>query len=233
MYPVNLAFAKSPRTEYMQLAIACLILLYSKRQNVMTARVHRYIQFAAQYEPEGIHLSLPLEGEAAQMLQGWGDNAAYHAQFTYNGIRLKGHPGLDMLTAPGALIRATDHGRVIEISNEPHGLGRSVKIEHRWGESLYAQVGEILMETGQVVERGQAIAHADVLRRAFPIHLHFSIRIHPYNRFDGWGGFSDPTPFLYVTELGRVDNGIVGESGEESHSNLPLLAPDVSGLRRP
>jgi murein DD-endopeptidase MepM/ murein hydrolase activator NlpD len=199
----------------------------------MSARTHRYVQFAGQYEPEGIHLTLPLESEAAELLQGWGDNAAYHARFTYNGVPLKGHPGLDLLAAPGVNVLAADRGRVIEISHEPGGLGRYVKIEHRWGESLYAQVGDLLVETGQVLERGQPLARTDTLRRPSPTHLHFAIRIHPYNRFDGWGGFSDPTPFLYVVEL--TPTATVNELEEEGGQLVPLPAMviETSGLRRP
>ncbi|HAJ35520.1 MAG TPA: hypothetical protein DCL15_07490 [Chloroflexi bacterium] len=202
----------------------------------MSARIHRYIQFAGQTEPEGIHLTLPLAVETVQVLQGWGDHAAYHAQFTYNGVPLKGHPGLDLLAPPGADIQAADHGRVIEISNEPGGLGRYVKLDHRWGESLYAQLGEILVETGQIVTRGQSIARTETLRRTYPIHLHFAIRIHPYNRFDGWGGFSDPTPFLYAVEVLPVsDTGELDVTIQTAQSTAPLppMVIETRNLRRP
>lgn len=199
----------------------------------MSARNLRYIQFAGQTEPEGIHLTLPLDAETAQLLQGWGDHATYHAQFTYNGVPLKGHPGVDLLAAPGAMILATDRGRVIEINNEPGGLGRYVKLDHRWGESLYAQAGEISVETGQSVERGQPIARAEMLRRPYPIHLHFAIRVHPYNRFDGWGGFSDPTPFLYVVELMPASDVTELDDGNKTEQALPPMVLESKGLRRP
>ncbi len=167
------------------------------------------------------------------MLQGWGDNAAYHAQFTYNGVRLKGHPGVDLLAPQNAPIVAADQGRVVEISRDVAGLGRYVKIEHRWGESLYAQLGSILVESGQSVKSGQTIAHADVAQRADPPHLHFAIRIHPHNRFDGWGGFSDPTPYLYVAELVRVYDGTEDEEGAESFYSPSPMTAEKSGARRP
>lgn len=199
----------------------------------MSTRNVRYIQFAAQTEPEGIHLTLPLDVETVQVLQGWGENAAYHAHFTYNGVPMKGHPGVDLLASPGAVILATDHGRVIEISNEPGGLGRYIKLEHRWGESFYAQVGEILVETGQVVERGRHIARTELLSRAYPVHLHFAIRIHPYNRFDGWGGFSDPTPFLYVAELLPVAGNDEPDAAAQPEASLPPMVVETKHLRRP
>lgn len=199
----------------------------------MSVRNLRYIQFAGQTEPEGIHLTLPLDAETAQVLQGWGDHAAYHAQFTYNGVPLKGHPGVDLVATPGASILATDRGRVIEISNEPGGLGRYVKLDHRWGESLYAQAGEILVETGQVVERGHPIARAELLRRPYPVHLHFAIRVHPFYRFDGWGGFSDPTPFLYVVELTMLSEGVEIDDKDKTAQAIPPMVVETKGLRRP
>lgn len=199
----------------------------------MSTRNLRYIQFAGQTEPEGIHLMLPLDIETVQVLQGWGANTAYHAHFTYNGVPLKGHPGIDLLAPPGAAILATEQGRVIEISNEPGGLGRYIKLDHRWGESFYAQVGEILVETGQVVSRGQAIARTEILNRLFPIHLHFAIRLHPYNRFDGWGGFSDPTPFLYVAELISATETDDSDTIAQRATPLPPMAAETPHMRRP
>jgi len=198
----------------------------------MAARNLRYIQFSGQTEPEGIHLALPLDTETVQLLQGWGDNPGYHAQFTYNGVPLKGHPGLDLLTSPGASILAADRGRVIEISHEPGGLGRYVKVDHHWGESFYGQLGELLVETGQTVTRGDPLARAELLRRPFPLHLHFAIRIHPFNRFDGWGGFNDPTPFLYVVEL--TPPILETEDAVSTPSfMLPPMVVETKGLRRP
>ena len=62
----------------------------------------------------------PMVGEfMLELLQGWGDNAAYHAQFTYNGVPLKGHPGLDLLAAPGVNVLAADRGRVVALKRPP------------------------------------------------------------------------------------------------------------------
>lgn len=202
----------------------------------MAARSHRYVQFAGQYEPEGIHLTAPLEGEQLEVLQGWGEHPAYHAQFTYNGVPLKGHPGVDLVGEPGATVLAVESGRVVEISIDPGGLGRYVKIEHRWGESLYAQIGAIQAETGQSVTRGQRIALLDSGRRPFPCHLHFSIRIHPFHRFDGWGGFSDPTPFLYVIELMAQEEDVAMVAVNDAARFPPSLPPMLAehpGMRRP
>ena len=181
-----------------------------------------------QFEPEGIFLLAPLEG-ACQLLQGWGAHPAHHAQYTYNGVPLKGHPGLDLGAAPGTTVRAADEGRVAEINAEPGGFGKYVKLEHRWGESLYAQLDKILVEAGQVVERGASLGTIAPSPPPYLPHLHFAVRISPSNRFDGWGGFSDPLPFLYQLTLVSFE---AGELPQEEMIPPPMLL-EVKGRRRP
>jgi murein DD-endopeptidase MepM/ murein hydrolase activator NlpD len=149
------------------------------------------------FEPEGIYLAPPIEGPLV-VLQGWGAQASPQPGARYNGVPLKGHVGIDIALAPGALLLATDAGRVIELGLERGGFERYIKIEHRWGESLYANLGEPLVESGQTVQRGDPIARPlesegqGAGRRWF----HFGVRVSPFNRYDGWGGFTDPTAYL-------------------------------------
>jgi len=197
----------------------------------MLAHPLRYLHFAGQHEPEGIFLSYPVDTAEAIVLQGWGAHPAYYNMFTYNGVRLHGHPGLDLAAPPGAAILATDQGRVSEIGRDAFGLGLYIKIEHRWGESLYAQLGQALVESGRHVKRGEQIATAPLPPQESVIHLHFAIRIFPYNRFDGWGGFSDPTAYLYVSELTQLP---LQEDGA-TDSSAPGFAPmsvEKQGARR-
>lgn len=184
---------------------------------------------SGQFEPEGIYLFPPLEGECLLLL-GWGDQPAYHAQFTYNGIALKGHTGLDIAARPGAQVVAADAGKVTEISIELGGFGRYIKLEHRWGESIYAHLGEILVETGQVVARAQPIAHIETGKRVYAPRLHFAIRITPYNRFDGWGGFTDPLPYLYNGEIVKPEEI---EPDDPNPAQLPPILVERPGMRRP
>lgn len=156
------------------------------------------------YEPEGIYLSLPLEGDCT-VVQFWGDNPDYYDQFHYNGVPLKGHIGLDFLVTTDTYVLAVDPGRVTEIGEEQGGFGAYVKIEHQWGESFYAHVDTLLIDSGQLVTRGARIAvisgGAPVASTAQQNYLHFGIRIKPFNRFDGWGGFVDPLPYLNPAKL--------------------------------
>lgn len=191
--------------------------------------LHNHLATAAQ-EPEGIYLSLPLVGEC-RIIQSWGDSAEFYHNFCYNGVPLKGHNGIDFQTTPGATVHAVD-GRVVELGNELQGFGRYIKVEHGWGESLYANVGDILVDSGQLVRRNDQLAQTNsVTIRAANAYLHFSIRIKPYNRFDGWGGFCDPVPFLNPTHLHFVNINAPLEIGS-SHRNALSSTAATSNVSR-
>jgi murein DD-endopeptidase MepM/ murein hydrolase activator NlpD len=184
------------------------------------------------YEPEGIYLSPPFVGQAT-LLQGWGANRRFYQQFRYNGKVLQGHPGVDFGLRSGTTLRAVDGGRVIEISVEPGGFERYLKLEHRWGESFYAYIDAVEVEAGQIVSRGADIATVNGETIAGVItepHLHFAIRISPYNRFDGWGGFANPLPFMDPGALSPTENDVDDDRFEFSP---PPLLQEQAGTRRP
>ena len=109
---------------------------------------------------------------------------------------------------------------------------RYIKLEHRWGESFYAHIGEISVEAGQLIKRNEYIARSGRPSSGMPPHLHFSIRVAPYNRFDGWGGFSDPLPYLNPSNILLPDPN--NEEGEEEPTFAPHpMAVERLGLRRP
>lgn len=192
------------------------------------------------FEPEGIYLSAPFDGEFS-ITQGWGDNAEFYAQWRYAGVPLKGHNGVDVHLPAESPVFAMDEGRVTEIGVERGGLERYLKLEHRWGESLYANLGEVGVESGQEVARGQQIA----LTPALPTgdhFFHFAVRIAPYNRYDGWGGYSDPLPymaagFLLPQDDGSASNGpataVAAVTGEPSRDAPHAMIDDRPGVRRP
>jgi murein DD-endopeptidase MepM/ murein hydrolase activator NlpD len=155
---------------------------------------------AGLYEPEGLYLHIPLAGRFP-IIQFWGEHPEFHLHFSYNGAPLKGHIGLDFAAPLGTRVLAVDRGRVIEISYEPKGFGRYLKIEHSWGESFYAHLEEMSVESGQMVTRAEPVALTGDNNGVIPPQLHFGLRIKPFNRFDGWGGFTDPLPFFSAADL--------------------------------
>ncbi len=110
---------------------------------------------------------------------------------------MKGHNGIDFLTVTGTDLLAVDAGVVADaVYNDPSGFGHYVKLQHRWGESIYAHMQDIVVTPGQSVRRGQLLGRSDDTGFSGGPHLHFSIRINPFDRTDGWGGFTDPLPYL-------------------------------------
>ncbi len=203
------------------------------------------------FEPEGVYLAQPIEGDLV-VLQHWGANARHYAQWNYNGVPLKGHTGIDLRAEANSVILAVDAGRIVEIAQEKGGYERYIKLEHRWGESFYAYLGDVLVETGQSIHRGEAIAHtpadapiikpykagvnatalASAPKSSAPsvTWFHFGVRIVPFNRYDGYGGFSDPIPFLPDGSVALPSD--LGDDLRAGHQPHPM-AEDRPGLRRP
>ncbi len=180
------------------------------------------------YEPEGIYLSTPFDG-TQQVIQFFGQHPNHYAQYRYNSIALKGHPGIDFAMPPGTNLFAVDNGRIMAISYETGGFERYIKIEHRWGESFYAHAGDVQVEAGQLIKRNDVIAASGPNRLGVEPHMHFAIRVTPYNRFDGWGGFIDPLPFLNPSNIVLPDS--------EDEALHPIISHDMAdetpGMRRP
>lgn len=159
------------------------------------------------YEPEGLYLNLPYATDSARdadiwICGRWAEFSEEYAPLTYNGVPLKGNTGLDFALPPFTPILAVDHGRVIEISMEPGGFERYIKVEHRWGESLYAYLGRTAVDSGRLVKRGEQLASSTSPLRGYPVaRFHLAVRINPFNRYDGYGGFTDPLPYLVPADL--------------------------------
>lgn len=134
------------------------------------------------------------------MSQKFGGNPAFYGQFSYDGVPLKGHNGLDYAMPNGTAIVAVDDGDVIETGFEANGFGTYVKLQHRWGESLYAHLESTTAKEADRFTAGAVIGISDNTGASTGPHLHFGVRINPYSRKDGWGGFSDPAPYLAGTQ---------------------------------
>lgn len=126
----------------------------------------------------------------------WGENPDFYKQFKYNGVPLLGHNGIDFLTPTGTPLFAVDAGSVIVAGQDSAGFGNYVMLQHPWGQSIYAHMDRVDVSSGQAVSRGMSLGTSGNTGASSGPHLHFAIRINPFNPGDGWGGFSDPLPYL-------------------------------------
>jgi len=138
----------------------------------------------------------PLKREK-YITQYFGARPEYYSQFTIGGVKLKGHNGTDYRASNGTEVVACDDGFCQEVLDQGKiGYGKYIKIIHSWGESVYAHLQEFKVKQSAEVKKGQTIALSDNTGNSSGAHLHFAIRINPYNRADGWGGYTDPEPYL-------------------------------------
>ena len=106
---------------------------------------------------------------------GFGD----HRFFNYQG-KLVGesyHLGFDLASIRNAEVPAANSGRVIFCGNL--GIyGNLVVIDHGLGlMSLYSHLNDFQVRVGDVVQKGQTIAHTGSTGLAFGDHLHFGILV--------------------------------------------------------
>ncbi|MDQ3249295.1 MAG: M23 family metallopeptidase, partial [Chloroflexota bacterium] len=193
---------------------------------------------AAQY------LGVPFQGRFG-IAQLWGENPQIYSAINYDGVPLRGHNGIDFLTPIGTNLLAMEEGVVAEtVLNDPNGFGNYVKLRHRWGESLYAHMDSLAVQPGQSVGRGTLIGRSGNTGFSSGPHLHFAIRIDPYRRTDGWGGYTDPLPYLNPNDFflpAQVQGAAQGATQSRSANNFtdeallraPGYAPDRPGLVRP
>jgi len=70
-----------------------------------------------------ISFGKPFQGDYP-ITERFGEKPALYAQFLYDGVPLRGNPGLDFFGMPvGTAILATDDGRVKNVDTEPNGFG--------------------------------------------------------------------------------------------------------------
>src|SRR4030095_8567305 len=103
------------------------------------------------------------------------------------GFGLEAHNGIDYGCPVGTPVTATDDGVVGEHGWDEGGYRGYVKLDHTWGESLYAHLSAIVVPTGRAVNRGHVIAYSANTGNSTGPHLHFGIRLDGYNPCDGMG----------------------------------------------
>jgi len=87
------------------------------------------------------------------------------------------HPGVDITAPAGSKIYPMQEGKVVRIENTRWGYGRSVLVDHGDGiSSLYAHLGKIMVEEGEVVRPETALAEVGLTGRTTGYHLHLEIK---------------------------------------------------------
>lgn len=193
------------------------------------------------------YFGLPFQGNFG-ISQLWGENPDIYNKISYDNVPLRGHNGIDFMTPLDTPVLAVDNGVVAEtVLNDPTGFGRYVKVSHSWGEALYGHLNTISVAPGQQVARGAVLGGSGNTGFSFGPHLHFAIRINPYTRTDGWGGFSDPLPYFdpasvllpaYVTDSSGARAAapvqmVDARALRALLAEKPGYAPDKPGVRRP
>jgi len=85
--------------------------------------------------------------------------------------------GINIAAAPGTPVRASENGVVVYAGNELRGYGNLLLVRHADGwTSAYAHNGEILVDRGTVVERGQVIAKVGDTGSVNSPQSHFELR---------------------------------------------------------
>lgn len=133
---------------------------------------------------------LPFSG-THRLTQGFGENPSIYAK-----LGLPGHNGIDWGMPVGTPILAVDSGKVIVKTEDEQGFGRYIKLQHDWGQSLYAHLSEFKVNKNKNVSQGDVIGLSGNTGFSTGPHLHFGMRVKPYKTDDGWNGYTNPQRFL-------------------------------------
>lgn len=100
-----------------------------------------------------------------------------------------GHLAIDIATATGAPIYASDSGVVVFAGWDSHGYGNVIMIDHQNGyHTLYAHLSSLNVSCGSNAGQGSVIGYAGSTGNSTGPHLHFEIRY--------LGGFINPWTVL-------------------------------------
>jgi len=103
------------------------------------------------------------------------------------------HPGVDLVQAPGADIKATAAGKVVH-AGWMGGYGQMVEIDHGNGlATRYGHMSQVDVDEGDEVKAGEVIGHVGSTGRSTGPHLHYEVRVD--------GEPVDPERFLDAAEV--------------------------------
>ncbi len=112
------------------------------------------------------------------------------------------HRGVDIASPMGSAIKAIGDG-VITYAGKRQGYGLMVEIRHGQGYSTrYAHASKVLVNLGDRVVRGQAVARVGISGRSTGPHLHFEV-LHNRTHIDP-GHFLQQSNTTTVRKRGRI-----------------------------
>jgi murein DD-endopeptidase MepM/ murein hydrolase activator NlpD len=129
----------------------------------------------------------PLKNSAK--VASYGDERHYYYGDKSNEVSHSNHVGIDLASTKMAVIRSSNPGKVVYAGF--NGIyGNMPMIDHGFGlYTLYGHCSQLLVEEGEYVKKGQAIAKTGVSGLALGDHLHFGvlvqgIEVRPVEWFD-------------------------------------------------
>ena len=156
--------------------------------------------------------------------QGFGERPEFYAQFG-----LKAHQGVDWGCPVGTPIVAVADGAVAKAENDPAGFGLHVKIDHAFGNTTYAHLSEIRVNVGQPISEGQVIGLSGNTGTSSGPHLHFHVRVAPWDDQNGYFGCTDPELYLDSDAVVRAD--AAPQVAPQVAAPQPVAAPQLPSAK--
>jgi hypothetical protein len=132
-------------------------------------------------------LTLPLKGMSyvqAGASVGMKDNPVYQLPMQ--------HDGIDFIAPQGDPVYVVADGKVTEVEHGRKGLGNMVTVDHGNGYvTRYCLLGDITVDKGRKLRRGQQVGTVGILPSMPLPHLHFEVLFH--------GEVQDPVNHLFTS----------------------------------
>lgn len=124
--------------------------------------------------------------------QVFGVNRAAYAQFGY-----LGHNGIDIGCPVGTPWKAPENGKVTSATNDPQGYGQTIYYTGDSGKGWrYGHGQRLLRATGDRCARGDQLGVSGNTGNSTGPHLHIGVRLPGSDPNNGYGGYTDPAPYL-------------------------------------
>jgi murein DD-endopeptidase MepM/ murein hydrolase activator NlpD len=148
--------------------------MHEQTRQLEQAAVQQQEGFETLYSYLEDHRNLLASTPAIRPTQGWTTSGFGYRTSPFTGLR-EFHKGLDIATRKGTSIIATANGIVTYVGTKGF-LGKTVDVDHGHGMvTRYSHLYKALKKTGDVVNRGEAIAQVGSTGRTTGPHLHYEV----------------------------------------------------------